>query len=879
MPLKNVGIWAAVAVTAVLLLIGVVSLMKPKSPDADVAQVPPGASTSQPSGNPGSIDPNNPTTPPATPGSVPKPEVAAKPDAARQRVDLVFLIDYSAGSDKVVSYAKTNCQQYAEGLTNHNLDCRFGLLGFAPEATTNVPPELAPGSSLAELKTTLNAPLVPLPKAMSIEEALLAASRWMFREGADVRFLLVSNHKQADDKLSAEVVDALATRKITTIVFGDAASEPFYASLLPGGGRFHPLEKPAAKNAKLAAAPNEKPLDRLLVHWSFGEPKRTESKLAVAGLYALRTREDRREWLPELGGSSESEDAVEMGLGWLARHQSSDGHWGADGLRVGGCCKGSACPKAGGPFPLAQSGLALLAFQAGGHYEFNEAKYSEHVTRGLDWLVAQQKADGNLIGSSFYEHGIAAFALCEACAVAKAAGKDPNPKYLEAATKAVSFIEKVQHNDGGWRYSVNVSEGSDTSVSGWQVLALKTAREAGIPVSKTCIEKVEKYFKTCELGQNGRTGYVGRSVHTEATTGVGMLVHQFLLDRPKSQLVQDAAPYLAGYAEQNWPKTQRQNRAIRSDLYLWYNCTLAMSRAGGEPWNRWNAVLRDTLVGMQEKTPDTCLHGSWDDNSGWSGSGGRIYTTALAVLTLEVYYRFGNQSPEALVLDFKSEDPKKRLAAVTAARQSNLQLPGELLTALSDAESGVRQEARKALTQLSRGKDYGPSETATDAELKQAVALWRQWWEHEQLLAEFSKLPHQDLWSEFTSPDVARRWAAAESLRDNKTDSKDRLIALFADSSVEVRQAAHATLVQFAKGKDFGPSGASEPAAWEAAAKKWADWNVSEIDKQAAGKLRLAKDLIASGKREVGKKWLKEIIEQFPKTPTAKQAADLLKTL
>jgi hypothetical protein len=89
----------------------------------------------------------------------------------------------------------------------------------------------------------------------------------------------------------------------------------------------------------------------------------------------------------------------------------------------------------------------------------------------------------------------------------------------------------------------------------------------------------------------------------------------------------------------NSPLTTRHS-PLTPDYYLWYNCTLAMFQAGGEPWDRWNPIVRDTIINLQRH--DGCARGSWDPSSKWGRTGGRIYTTALAVLTLEVYYRYAS---------------------------------------------------------------------------------------------------------------------------------------------------------------------------------------------------------------------------------------------
>ena len=141
------------------------------------------------------------------------------------------------------------------------------------------------------------------------------------------------------------------------------------------------------------------------------------------------------------------------------------------------------------------------------------------------------------------------------------------------------------------------NEIGDTSVTGWQVLALKSAREATIPVDKECVENVRRYFVNREMGNNGRTGYDSpQAFNSEATTGVGMLARQFLLDEPDAPLIHQAADYLSDYAKKSWGDLHQREE---TNFYTWYNCSLAMFQAGGEPWNRWNEVIRSELIRLQ----------------------------------------------------------------------------------------------------------------------------------------------------------------------------------------------------------------------------------------------------------------------------------------
>ena len=379
------------------------------------------------------------------------------------------------------------------------------------------------------------------------------------------------------------------------------------------------------------------------------EPKLGVEADPPQGLYAARTQPKTSEWLAERGGTVESQKAVEDGLNWLARHQGDGGHWGSDCLGMGAdsrCDQKAPCEGPGDAYDVGVSGLALLAFQAAGHYYFNGQKYSDNVAKGLGYLVEMQASDGSIVGPKnptseqiaagaifdpnfMYEHAIATFALCEACAVAIAGGKEPDPRYQTAAANAVSFIEKGQHDDGGWRYTVDPRDPSDSSVSGWVMLALKTAREAKIGVSAKTISRMMEFFTS--LYTDGRTYYQPTTAGTDALTGVGMMAVVFFEHKLDSPVVKSGAAYLANNTDDHVFNL--------SGYYRWYNCTMAMFQVGGEPWKRWNDAIRDRVVAMQVQG-EGCDRGSWPTNDVQSAWGGRNYTTALAVLTLEVYYRF-----------------------------------------------------------------------------------------------------------------------------------------------------------------------------------------------------------------------------------------------
>ncbi|MDO4582804.1 MAG: carboxypeptidase-like regulatory domain-containing protein [Planctomycetia bacterium] len=391
-------------------------------------------------------------------------------------------------------------------------------------------------------------------------------------------------------------------------------------------------------------------------------------KIEGLGLYEKRTREDRMEWIEEYGGNSESEKAVKEALEWLARHQcgrkgKSFGSWGRYCLqrsdkRLACESRDTCCQDAmfleGNDYPMAFTGLAILAFQAGGHFYNNSHPYSENVLNGLAWMVKNQQENGLLItpglkkypGSPYhekfmYEHGIASFALAEACAVAKAMDLPVHKRFQTAMKKAIDFTVKTQHLDGGWRYKVDVQEMSDTSVTGWQVLALKSAKEAGYQIPYKTLDKIGTFFN--RHTQGSETRYTTSMAGTEALTGIGMLVRQFLLNESDSEYVRVAGRRLADHAVTTWKVPDAEDR--EPDFYIWYKGSLAMQQLGGRQWTRWNESIREELIRLQKK--EGCERGSWDPYSDpWGEYGGRIYTTALGALSLQVYYRYATEEDQ-----------------------------------------------------------------------------------------------------------------------------------------------------------------------------------------------------------------------------------------
>ncbi|HET6880033.1 MAG TPA: hypothetical protein VFI31_07750, partial [Pirellulales bacterium] len=248
------------------------------------------------------------------------------------------------------------------------------------------------------------------------------------------------------------------------------------------------------------------------------------------------------------------------------------------------------------------------------------------VGKAIAWLVEHQKPDGNLFteGSGnalMYSHGIASIAICEAY------GMSHDERLREPAQRALNFIASAQNKStGGWRYQPG--EPGDTSVVGWQVMALKSGEMAGLDVPKATLDLASKWLTSASGmgGSLGRFGYQGPG-DSPAMTAEGLLCRQFLGARRNDPAVLAAANFLS----------ERLPQAGQESSYYWYYATQVMYHMQGHYWTAWNERLRDLLVSSQIK--DGHQSGTWDPHDGWEQAGGRLYTTSLRLLMLEVYYR------------------------------------------------------------------------------------------------------------------------------------------------------------------------------------------------------------------------------------------------
>jgi hypothetical protein len=397
----------------------------------------------------------------------------------------------------------------------------------------------------------------------------------------------------------------------------------------------------------------------------------------VPEVYRSRLDPNRSALAQRAGASAASEQAVERALDWLARHQDADGRWdgGTAKYKDGSVAEGERnftvhCPAGEICFgecyyweaDTAMTGLALLAYLGAG-YTHVDGKYAATVEKGLRYLTLAQKPDGDLRGESvavgMYCHAMAGLALCEAYALTG------DPRLRDPVSRAVDFVVKGQAVDHmSWRYEPRAASG-DTSILGWVILLLKSAKVVGINVpDKARSGSITWLEQVADGKDSGLARYRPGEKVTPTMTAEAWVCRQFLGVGGPGPASTEAAAFLLTHG----PDRDQYN------LYYWYYGTLALYQNGGEPWSRWNARVRDQIVSRQRTAGHPA--GSWDpDDSPWGSKGGRIYCTALATLTLEVYYRYlrlydaPNPPPPTLAPSpERTDDPDFRRAGRGAAK-------------------------------------------------------------------------------------------------------------------------------------------------------------------------------------------------------------------
>ncbi len=359
---------------------------------------------------------------------------------------------------------------------------------------------------------------------------------------------------------------------------------------------------------------------RVQVPAGFGESRLPELPSAPptpVETFSQRAPEIRDQVLEKMGGSAQTEKAVGLALEWFRRHQESDGRW--TGRQFDEHCHG--CDgQAAFDADAAMTGMALLCYLGAGHTQQTEGPYRDVVSRALEWLTSRQAPGGDLRhGETMYGQTVATVALCEAYSMTR------DPRLADPARRAVGFVARIAAKPRDRR-----SADEDTSVLGWLVMTMESARRAGIPVPRDTFDAAGKWLDYVSSPQApGRYSYRKGEPPSLAMTAESMFVQQLIGHaRSEPRMVQSAQFIL-----QTPPRWENG-----APTYCWYYATLALFQQQGDAWSRWNQAIMPQLI--EHQRTDGGAAGSWDPQDAWSRMGGRIYQTAVCTLSLEVYYRY-----------------------------------------------------------------------------------------------------------------------------------------------------------------------------------------------------------------------------------------------
>ena len=347
-----------------------------------------------------------------------------------------------------------------------------------------------------------------------------------------------------------------------------------------------------------------------------------------------RTEDMRKKLLKEYGGTPQSEAAVTEALKWFARHQSPQGYWSFNhSAFCGGKCGMPGRPGNHNEF-MAATSLAILPFLGAGQTQ-TAGDFRGNVYKGLQYMINNGKA-GRVGGlpvldlrdktGSMYSHGLAAITLCEAYAMTS------DPALLQPAQASLNFIVAAQCRDGGWRYTPRQPEGGDTSVAGWQIMALKSGVMGRLSVPPSTIQGAGRFLDLMSSDGGAMYGYDTRTTEFRAgTTAVGLLCRMYMGWDLENEGLARGIDLLG------------KKGLDKTNLYYNYYAAQVLKQAGGPGWDKFNNQMRTWLVESQEDSGDAA--GSWrpmenlEQESTISSYCGRLGATSFCTMMLEVYYR------------------------------------------------------------------------------------------------------------------------------------------------------------------------------------------------------------------------------------------------
>jgi hypothetical protein len=346
-----------------------------------------------------------------------------------------------------------------------------------------------------------------------------------------------------------------------------------------------------------------------------------DSPLKLSSLYGGRSNEGRQKTLARFGGSDVTEAAVLRALRWLKKTQNKDGSWAPSEKE-------------------AMAALGLLTFLAHGETPMSE-EFGPTVQKAMQYLVGQvdkwpAKVSDRKWHSTFsYSNGIVAYALSEAYGLTKI------PFVKPAMEKSLAYVVDGQLRNGGYSYGYDPSGKWDMSVAGWQYQAMKAGYVAGanVPGLEKAIDRGIGFMEKVSFSRvNNRFGYNVPGHGSDGLQGAGALCLQ-LLGSGDSYAAKAAIKHISDKCTVVWNKPGRKIEAASANpIYDWYYQTQVMFHAGRSTWKNWNDVCAPQIIRYQHQ------EGYWEcpnpDRDKFKCSYDRWYTTTLAALSLQVYYRY-----------------------------------------------------------------------------------------------------------------------------------------------------------------------------------------------------------------------------------------------
>jgi len=304
-----------------------------------------------------------------------------------------------------------------------------------------------------------------------------------------------------------------------------------------------------------------------------------------------------------------TKEAIRRALDWIVTKQEADGSW----------------SEAGHPHNTAITSFAILTLLSDGQLP-GRGRHGEALNKATRFLVASSRdQDGLLVGArggggrDMYCHGMATLALSQLWGVS---GPELDEAIRPPLKRAVDLIVRCQNPQGGWRYAPAPND-ADISVTVMQVMALRAARNSGLHVPDTTLDKAFEYIASCRDAKTGGYSYqAGQNAPEFARTAAGVCV-TFLCGRHTAAEIPQSVAYL--------------EQKFSSKHHFWYGhyyASHAMHQVGGEAWEKWYAKLQRTVL------PKQAPNGSWTSRDLDDSSPGPVYQTSIAVIALSVPGQF-----------------------------------------------------------------------------------------------------------------------------------------------------------------------------------------------------------------------------------------------